>query len=276
MKLSIIIPSYNMGEKIDQCMDSIFSSTANKEDYEVVVCDSSSDNSMDAWKKWVEKERTLRVIHSQKRIHIGPARNLAVKEAKGDYILCLDVDDKLYDKDVLKKVIDGIDGQKDLYACSYWSRKENTLVKLEPQNYLQLASCPVACWTKIYRRSIYVPFPSYMPEDVLPHFLLLDRATSFGYFDFAVVDYDNTPQNKGAISRTFDWLIQHPTNLLELADSNKLKNLGLREEFVAGVIHNLADMWQCREKITNPEIKKAYKARLCREYRNFMTGLYIH
>lgn len=110
MKLSIVIPSYNMGGRIDQCMDSIFSSTANKEDYEVVVCDSSSDNSMDAWKKWVEKERTLRVIHSQKRIHIGTARNLAVKEAKGDYILCLDVDDKLYDKDVLKKVIDGIDG----------------------------------------------------------------------------------------------------------------------------------------------------------------------
>ena len=123
---------------------------------------------------------------------------------------------------------------------------------------------------------MYVPFPSYMPEDVLPHFLLLDRATSFGYFDFAVVDYDNTPQNKGAISRTFDWLVQHPTNLLELADSNKLKNLGLREEFVAGVIHNLADMWQCREKITNPEIKKAYHGRLCREYRNFMCGIYVH
>lgn len=79
MKLSIIIPSYNMGEKIDQCMDSIFSSTANQEDYEVVVCDSSDDNSMDVWKKWVEKGHSLKVIHSRRRIHIGPARNLAVK-----------------------------------------------------------------------------------------------------------------------------------------------------------------------------------------------------
>lgn len=105
-----------------------------------------------------------------------------------------------------------------------------------------------------------------MPEDVLPHFLLLDRVSSFGYFDFAVVDYDNTPQNKGAISRTFDWLMLHPTNLIELANTDQLKKLGLREEFVAGVIHNLADMWQFRDKIGNPEIRKVYQRRLYKEY----------
>ena len=276
MRLSIIIPSYNMSEKIDQCLESIFSSTANKNDYEVVVCDSSNDNSMDVWKKWVEKEPSLKVIHAKKRVYIGPARNIAVKEAKGDYVLCLDVDDKLYDKDAMKKVIDKLDGKTDLYACSYWSRREGKLVKLEPKNFTQLASCPVACWTKIYKRELYVPFPSYMPEDVLPHFLVMNRATSFGYFDFAVVDYDNTPQNTGAMSRTFDWLLTHPTNLLELGNSNQLKSLGLKEEFVTGVIHNLADMWQYRDRITNQEIKRAYQNRLYREYQNFMTGIYVH
>ena len=53
MKLSIIIPSYNMGSKIDQCLDSIFSSNANKEDYEVIAFDSSDDGSMETWKKWL-------------------------------------------------------------------------------------------------------------------------------------------------------------------------------------------------------------------------------
>lgn len=77
MKLSIIIPSYNMGSKIDQCLDSIFSSTANKEDYEVIAFDSSDDGSMDTWKKWLERETNLSVIHGKKRTNIGKSRNIA-------------------------------------------------------------------------------------------------------------------------------------------------------------------------------------------------------
>lgn len=179
------------------------------------------------------------------------------------------------DADALKKLIDGLDG-KDLYVCSYWSRRDNVSFKLEPRTFLQLANCPVACWTKVYKRELYVPFPTYMPEDVLPHFLLCDRVKTFGYFDFPVVDYDNTPANKGAISRTFDWLLSHPSNFISLAHSNEMKKLGLREEFLGGVIHNLADMWLYRDRIANPDVKKAYMSRLTREYTNFMSGIYVH
>lgn len=274
-KLSIVIPSYNMGTKVDQCLQSIFDSEADQNDYEVIVCDSSNDDSMEAWKKWVEKHDNVKVMHFSKRVSIGPSRNNAVKHAVGEYVFFMDVDDKFYDKQTLKKVIDGLDG-KDLYVCSYWSRRDNVSFKLMPKTFLQLANCPVACWTKVYKRELYVPFPSYMPEDVLPHFLLCDRVNTFGYFDFPVVDYDNTPENKGAISRTFDWLLQHPSNFISLAHSNELKKLGLREEFVAGVIHNLADMWLYRDRIANPDVKKAYMSRLTREYTNFMSGLYVH
>ena len=83
----------------------------------------------------------------------------------------------------------------------------------------------------------------------MPHFLLLDKCHTIGSFDFTVVDYDNTPENKGAISRTFDWLAQHPCNLLQLVDSGMLKNMGLREEYVGGVIHNLGDMWMHKDQI---------------------------
>ena len=253
----------------------MFESAASKDDYEVIVCDSSDDSSMDIYKKWVEQEHTLKVIRSKKKLDPGPARNLAAQQASGDYIFCLDVDDKLCSKDTLKKVIDGLDG-KDMYACSYMSRKDGREVKLEPKTFLQVASCPVAPWAKIYKRELYVPFPRYTPEDVLPHFLLVDHCRSFGYFDFPVVDYDNRPENKGAWSRTFDWLLAHPSNLMQLAASNELEKLGFREEFVAGVMHNLADMWQFRNKLKNEEVKKAYMHRLSREYQNFMCGVYVH
>lgn len=63
----------------------------------------------------------------------GTARNLAVEKAVGDYIMCVDIDDRLARNDVLKKVMDGLDG-KDIYACSYVSRKDKKEVVLKPQN----------------------------------------------------------------------------------------------------------------------------------------------
>lgn len=45
MKLSIIVPSYNMRSKIQQCIDSIYSSGADEKQFEVIVCDSSDDGS---------------------------------------------------------------------------------------------------------------------------------------------------------------------------------------------------------------------------------------
>lgn len=115
-----------------------------------------------------------------------------------------------------------------------------------------------------------------MPEDVWSHYLLIDKCKTFGSFEFAVVDYDNTPENKGAISRTFDWLLMHPCNLMQLADSRELQKLGLREEYIAGVIHNLADMWAHKDDLQQPEVKQAFMHRLSREYQSFMSGYYIH
>lgn len=140
----------------------------------------------------------------------------------------------------------------------------------------QVASLPVAIWTKIFKRELWVNEPSYMPEDVWPHFMLLDKCHSYGYFEFPIVDYDNTRENKGAISRTFDFLLNNPTNLLQLTRDDTLNKLGLRDEFVTGVIHNLADMWSHRNDIQQPEVKKEYMKRLVNEYRSFMSGIYVH
>lgn len=124
MKLSIVIPSRNMGTKVEQCLSSIFSSDASRDDYEVVVCDSSDDSSMEELKKWVEKEKTLKVIHIGRKVAPGPARNIAVEKCSGDYLMFMDIDDKLHDEHVLKKVIDGI-GDKDIYSLSYFSKRDN-------------------------------------------------------------------------------------------------------------------------------------------------------
>lgn len=221
IKLSIVIPNYNMRAKIDQCLGSIYAQGGDESQFEVVVCDSSDDDSMEQLKKWCALKGNLKVMHSHKKLPCGLARNLAVSKSSGDYILCLDIDDRLASKDVLKRLLEGLDG-KDIYTCSYVTRRDKKEVVLKPQDMSQLARMPVAIWTKAFKRALWVNQPPYMPEDVWPHYLLVDKCRSFGSFDFAVVDYDNTPENKGAISRTFDWLLMHPCNLMQLADSGEL------------------------------------------------------
>ena len=41
-------------------------------------------------------------------------------------------------------------------------------------------------------------------------------------------------------------------------------------------MHNLADMWQHRDKLKKEEVKRAYMHRLSNEYKNFMSGIYVH
>lgn len=73
------------------------------------------------------------MIHSHIKLPSGPARNLAVSKCTGEYVFCIDIDDRIASKDALKKMLEGLDG-KDLYTCSYISRRDKSEVVLKPQD----------------------------------------------------------------------------------------------------------------------------------------------
>ena len=110
---------------------------------------------MEHFKKWCALKSNLKVMHLHKKIPCGPARNLAVSKAAGDYVMCIDIDDRLASKEALSKVLDGLDG-KDIYTCSYISRRDKHEFILKPQDMEQLAKMPVACWAKICKRELWV------------------------------------------------------------------------------------------------------------------------
>lgn len=275
MKLSILIASRNMSGKIDTCFDTIFSSEADKSKYEVIVVDSSTDDSMEVFKKWQDKNANLKVLHFDYQVKCGTARNIAYKEAKGEYVYIMDIDDKLYDKTTLRKMLDAYDG-KDIYFCPFMTTASQQFIAREIKSLGELAIGPVGVWCKTYKRELYADQPDYMPEDVIPHYLVIDKCKTVGTMKFPVYVYDNSPKNDSAISRTFDLLKKYPHNLLQLAFTPEIENVGLRQEFVEGVIHNLADMFGLRNKLKNPEVKEAWAKKMKMEYTSFMSGFYVH
>ena len=88
---------------------------------------------MEHFKKWCALKSNLKVMHLHKKIPAGSARNLAVSKCTGEYVFCIDIDDRIASKDALKKMLEGLDG-KDLYTCSYISRRDKREVVLKPQD----------------------------------------------------------------------------------------------------------------------------------------------
>ncbi|MDH6456546.1 glycosyltransferase involved in cell wall biosynthesis [Fusobacterium sp. PH5-7] len=110
IKVSIIIPVYNVEEYIEQCLESVVNQTL-KEIEIIIVNDGTKDNSMKKIEKFLSDER-ITVINKENG-GVSSARNAGIKIAKGEYISFVDPDDfidemmleKLYkdteDKDII-------------------------------------------------------------------------------------------------------------------------------------------------------------------------------
>lgn len=94
MKISIIIPAYNVADYITTCLDSI-DSQSYREVEVIVVDDGSTDQTAHVIKEYKQKHTlNLTVLH-QANQGVQVARQKGFEAAKGDYILWMDSDDWL-------------------------------------------------------------------------------------------------------------------------------------------------------------------------------------
>jgi len=92
--LSVVIPVYNTEKYLEECLDSIFDSPANQDEYEVIaVNDGSADNSLEILRRY-ETRKNFYII-TQENGGPGSARNTGLSAAKGKYIYFVDSDDYL-------------------------------------------------------------------------------------------------------------------------------------------------------------------------------------
>lgn len=94
IRLSIIVPFYNVEKYIEECIRSLYDQDIPQEEYEVIcVNDCSPDNSREIVKAYQKKHANLRLIEHERNKKIGGARNTGLKEAKGRYVWFVDSDD---------------------------------------------------------------------------------------------------------------------------------------------------------------------------------------
>lgn len=99
LKVSIIIPVYNVEKYLRECLDSALNQTL-KEIEIICVNDGSTDSSLDILKEYSFKDSRVKII-SKKNSGYGNTMNVGIKAAQGEYISFLESDD-LIESDMLE------------------------------------------------------------------------------------------------------------------------------------------------------------------------------
>ena len=96
IRLSYIIPCYNVEAFISECLDSIFAQDLAPDEYEVIcVDDCSTDKTPEIIREYQHGHSNLRLIEQPRNLSQAAARNRALDTAQGDYIWFIDSDDFL-------------------------------------------------------------------------------------------------------------------------------------------------------------------------------------
>lgn len=182
MKLSIIVPVYNMAadEKLQFCLNSLVNQTIT--DYEIItVDDCSTDNSLEILRSYEMKfPEKIKVIASPVNKKQGGAKNLGLTVAAGEWIGFIDSDDwvtpDFYER-LLKRAEET---GADMVGCDYHltdehsmkigqvvhNNKQSQTGELDQEKYRSLILDSGSLVVKIYRRHIILDYPNRFPENI--------------------------------------------------------------------------------------------------------------
>lgn len=97
MKISIIIPIYNVAEYVSDCLKSVLQQTYKNIEI-IIVNDCTEDNSMVIIEGLLKESATsipYKIINHTRNQGLSVARNTGIKNSTGDYLYFMDSDDEI-------------------------------------------------------------------------------------------------------------------------------------------------------------------------------------
>ena len=96
VKVSIIVPVYNVEKYLRQCVDSIVNQSL-KEIEIICINDGSTDNSLQILEGYAQRDKRIKIINKRNE-GLSTARNTGMEYATGEYIGFVDSDDFINEK----------------------------------------------------------------------------------------------------------------------------------------------------------------------------------
>ena len=280
IKVSIIVPTYNVEKYLDECMTSLIKQSL-KEIEIIIVDDCSTDRTLDIIKYYQQKDERIHLIEQNERTGPGGCRNRGLQKARGKYVLYVDSDDwinlntarKLYDtaeenktQMLMFKGINYDEKEKRFYKTDYYSLKNLSDYQYKMFNVFDTKTGPfyinVTPWNKLYSRTFLERIKAKFPEKLIHQdntFFLETFLQAEKVYMINEYLYNRRRRNNSITTldnyRKFD--------LLEIAekDLQVFRETDLLEEF--NVNNHLILMFKkCYDEISNQYHKEYfYKAR---------------
>ncbi|MDQ0404137.1 bifunctional glycosyltransferase family 2 protein/CDP-glycerol:glycerophosphate glycerophosphotransferase [Streptomyces sp. NPDC000349] len=207
-RFSVIVPAYQVQAYLHACLESVLCQSY--QDFEVIVVDDRSPDACGAIAdEFADRDARVRAVHLPQNQGLGPARNVGIERAGGDYLVFLDGDDTLA-PGALRALADRVKetGDPDVlvydYARTYWtgetvrSQAAAHLTEQGPAPF-RLADRPgllrllMVAWNKTVRREFAeregLTFPPGYYEDTPWTYPVLLTAESVATLDRVCVHY---------------------------------------------------------------------------------------
>ena len=283
--VSIVIPVYNVGAYLSECLESLMNQTYRNIEM-VVIDDGSTDDSSVICDQYAEKDSRIRVFH-QNNHGMSHARNRGITLARGDYLRFIDSDDWMEINAIETLVHTMQQSQADIVTAGLFAdytdktvisankREQITIVK--GQEILRTFYDGVIrdlAWNKLYRidvfKEIRFPVDRYY-EDIATTWKIMKNLSETDGVIVVLPDYlYHYRVRKGSIShgRSFK-------NVTDYWDAYIVQYNAFpayRKQIVKGCMIAIGKMWLSYSGFSREE--KAKSAELTLEMRQFAKAHY--
>lgn len=172
MKISVIIPIFNVEKYLSKCIESVLSQTYKNLEI-ILIDDCGNDNSIKIAQKYIQQDSRIKIIHHSSNKGLAPARNTGLENSSGDYIFFLDSDDYI-DKNTLEKLYikaketdaDFVIGEstafpetddeetkkRALKLNEYLKSPTQAIIQVTKENFAEtILKIPVVSWGKLFK-----------------------------------------------------------------------------------------------------------------------------
>lgn len=219
MKVSIIIPIYNVEAYIEGCLDSVMNQTMTEGVECILVDDCGKDRSVEIASRMIDTYSgniQFSLIHHKLNKGLSGARNTGIRAAKGDYLYFLDSDDSISNdciSQMWSKVLEypGVDIVQGTTTCvSEWHNNwfhalKNTGCQYVDGNkkcrklMLDISLFPVTAWNRLVRTDFIKNNLLFFKEGIIHEdnhwtYFLAKHVSSLAVCEYETYNYRINPE----------------------------------------------------------------------------------
>lgn len=202
--ITVIIPCYNVENYVGQMIKSLKAQKENDVEF-IIVDDGSTDQTCQLIKNLIKNDSRFKLIE-QENMGVSNARNTALQESSGEYIMFVDSDDVLAEDAIEKMYLEACKTNADIVygkivrfnSKSHWYAKSHLEKNLYSGKYKDIKQNPELFYSigpcaKLYSRKVienlYFPEEIIFGEDQYFTFLTYARAKCIVFIDMDVYFY---------------------------------------------------------------------------------------